>query len=81
MIVSTGALARVAGKYHDFAYRIVHLDAGVATAQLQALATGYGLATRVAPRVDDGLLREELRLDPADEPVTAVLGLYGREPR
>jgi len=81
VIVSTGALARVAGKYHDFAYRIVHLDAGVATAQLQALATGYGLATRVAPRVDDGLLREELRLDPADEPVTAVLGLYGREPR
>lgn len=79
LLVMTGALDRVARKYFDFAYRIVHLDAGVATAQLQAVATGYGLTTRVALRWDDELLHEELRLNPDEEPVTAVVGLYGKE--
>jgi hypothetical protein len=78
LLVLTGALGRVATKYYDFACRIVYLDAGVATAQLQAVADAYRLGTRLAHRWDDRLLHEELRLDPATEPVTAVIGLYGR---
>lgn len=79
LIVLTGALGRVSRKYFDFGYRIVHLDAGVAIAQLQAVSAGYGLVTRVAHRWDDRLVHEQLRLDAFDEPVTAVVSLYGED--
>ncbi|MEU7905433.1 SagB/ThcOx family dehydrogenase [Actinoplanes sp. NPDC049118] len=75
LLVLTGALGLVAAKYHDFAYRLVCLDAGVALAQLSAVADGYGLAARLADRWDDTALGAALRLEGNAEPVTAVVAL------
>ena len=78
LIVLTGALGVAAAKYYDFAYRILCLDAGVALAQLAALADEYGLAARFADRWDDTALSAALRLDANAEPVTAVVALNRR---
>lgn len=78
LLVLTGALGVVSAKYQDFAYRILCLDAGVALAQLSALADEYGLATRFAGRWDDTALSRALRIDATDEPVTAVVALNPR---
>ncbi|GIF05516.1 hypothetical protein [Actinoplanes siamensis] len=75
LLVFTGALGVVAAKYHDFAYRILCLDAGVALAQLSALAAEYRLAARFADRWDDAAIAAALRIDPTAEPVTAVVAL------
>jgi len=79
VIVLTGAHARVSSKYADFAYRVLFLDAGAASAQLEAVAAGLRLRAVVANRWSDEVLLNELDLDPELEPITAVLGLYGVE--
>ncbi|GIF12923.1 SagB family peptide dehydrogenase [Actinoplanes teichomyceticus] len=78
LIALTGALGVVSAKYQDFAYRVLCLDAGVALAQLSALADECGLATRFAGRWDDTALSRALRIEAADEPVTAVIALDPR---
>ncbi|MEU4216693.1 nitroreductase family protein [Actinoplanes sp. NPDC026623] len=78
LIVLTGALGLVAAKYHDFAYRILCLDAGVALAQMAAVAGEYGLTARFADRWDDLALNAALRLQDSAEPVTAVAALNRR---
>ncbi|MGW8975636.1 nitroreductase family protein [Streptomyces platensis] len=75
VIVLTGALARVASKYSAFAWRVVHLDAGVAIAQMCHIARSMGLAARPLDRWDDLCLAELLDLDLDAEPVTGVLAL------
>ncbi|HEY0531944.1 MAG TPA: nitroreductase family protein [Actinoplanes sp.] len=75
LVVLTGALDVVAAKYHDFAYRILGLDAGVALAQLAAVADETGLAARFADRWDDTAISAALHLDADSEPVTAVVAL------
>lgn len=75
LIVLTGALARVSRKYSSFAYRIIHLDAGTALAQMSAVADALGLALTVASRWDDEVLLTELALDAEVEPVTGVIVL------
>ena len=77
-LVLTGALSKVAKKYGDFGYRIVCLDAGVAVAQAVAVARGVGLDARIADHWDDEEIVRQLDLQRYAEPVTAVLGLYGR---
>ncbi len=77
LLVLTGALTVVGAKYHDFAYRVVNLDAGVALAQLSAVAGTHGITTRFADRWDDEAIHDALRLDPNAEPVTAVVALGG----
>ncbi|BCY08345.1 hypothetical protein L3i22_034330 [Actinoplanes sp. L3-i22] len=77
LLVLTGTLDVVAAKYHDFAYRILCLDAGVALAQLAAVAATHGMTSRFADRWDDTAIYDALRLDPAAEPVTAVVALKG----
>ncbi|GIH75825.1 TOMM precursor leader peptide-binding protein [Planobispora longispora] len=74
-IVVTGALNRVASKYSTFAWRVVHLDAGVALAQLRLVAAERGIATRVVPRWDDAALAALLSIDLDTEPITAVLAV------
>jgi SagB-type dehydrogenase family enzyme len=78
LIVLTAALGVVAAKYFDFAYRLICLDAGVALAQLVALADEHGLTARFADRWDDETLTEALRVDAIAEPVTAVIALDRR---
>lgn len=75
IVVLTGALERVAGKYGTFGYRIVNLDAGCAVAQLALAATARGLEVRVASRWNDDALGEALRITLDSEPVTAVVAL------
>jgi SagB-type dehydrogenase family enzyme len=74
-VVLTAALHRVARKYHAYAYRLVHLDAGCALAQLRLVCLSLGLRTELSPRWDDERLGRCLRMDPAAEPVTAVAAL------
>ncbi|MFI1470978.1 nitroreductase family protein [Streptomyces wuyuanensis] len=74
-LVLTGSLARVASKYSTFAWRIVHLDAGVAVAQLRHAARSFGLHARPLDRWDDLALATVLDLDLDAEPVTGVLEL------
>ncbi|MFC4057773.1 TOMM precursor leader peptide-binding protein [Planomonospora corallina] len=78
VIVVTGALNRVASKYSTFAWRVVHLDGGVALAQLRLVAAERGIATRVVPRWDDAALAALLSVDPDTEPITAVLAVNPR---
>jgi SagB-type dehydrogenase family enzyme len=78
LVVLTGALGVLAEKYHDFAYRLMCLDAGVALAQLAALADEHGLTAEFADRWDDTALSEALRVDADGEPVTAVIALDRR---
>ncbi|WP_067697111.1 hypothetical protein [Actinoplanes awajinensis] len=74
LLVLTGALGVVAAKYHEFAYRILCLDAGAALAQLTALTDEHGATARIADRWDDTAIAAALRLDDS-EPVTAVVAL------
>ncbi|MEU2158859.1 hypothetical protein ABZ532_28265 [Streptomyces sp. NPDC019396] len=74
-LVLTGSLARVASKYSTFAWRIVHLDAGVAVAQLAHVSRSFGLRARPLDRWDDTTLATAFDLDLDAEPVTGVLEL------
>jgi SagB-type dehydrogenase family enzyme len=75
-LVLTGSLARVASKYSTFAWRIVHLDAGVAIAQLRHVAHSFSLRARPLDRWDDLTLATAFDLDLDAEPVTGVLELH-----
>ncbi|MGV9596707.1 TOMM precursor leader peptide-binding protein [Streptosporangium sandarakinum] len=81
VVVVTGALARVASKYSTFAWRVLHLDAGVTLTQLRLAATDRDVATRVVTAWDDAALTALLSADPDEEPVTAVLAINPLEPR
>ncbi|PPG95415.1 hypothetical protein C5C22_05950 [Rathayibacter rathayi] len=76
VLVLTGALGRVASKYAAFAWRIVHLDAGVAVTHIRLLAAAHGLRAVAAPAWDDDAIAGLLGLDITVEPVTAVLSLF-----
>lgn len=55
VIVFVADVARIAHKYSRFSYRLAHLDAGVAAAQLMVVARELGLAVTVAPTWSPGL--------------------------
>ncbi|WP_215059620.1 nitroreductase family protein [Streptomyces sp. ISL-86] len=75
VIVLTGSLSRVASKYSTFAWRIVHLDAGVAIAQVVHTARSLGISARPLDRWDDRKLAAAFDLDLDAEPITGVLEL------
>lgn len=77
LIVLTGAYGRVASKYLAFAYRVIHLDAGVAVAQMQAVAKGLGLSFVTLPHWNEKKLFGHLEIDKEREPITAVCALSG----
>lgn len=72
--IFTAAYSRVSFKYGAFAYRTIHLDAGVAVAQLANVASICGVRCRVATRWDGLELARELGLG-EKEPITTVVGL------
>ncbi|WP_146082590.1 MULTISPECIES: hypothetical protein [unclassified Rathayibacter] len=76
VLVLTGALGRVASKYAAFAWRIVHLDAGVAVTHARLLAAQHGLRADAAPAWDDAAIGRLLGIDLDAEPVTAVVSLH-----
>ncbi len=79
LLVLTGAFARVASKYNAFAYRIIHLDAGVAVAQMKAAAAGLGLRLNVLHEWNEPELAALMGIDKLNEPVTVVCTLSSGE--
>jgi bacteriocin biosynthesis cyclodehydratase domain-containing protein len=77
VIILTGALHRVAHKYGPFAYRIVHLDAGVALAQMHAVASALGLAHCTLTRIAEQAIARHLDLEDVNEVVTGACALRG----
>lgn len=77
LIVLTGALHRVATKYHAFAYKVIHLDAGVAMTQMQAVASGLGLSVTVYHTWEEEALYQQLQVNEIGEPITAIFALRG----
>ncbi|MFB9903676.1 hypothetical protein [Allokutzneria oryzae] len=73
VLVATGALNRVAGKYGPFAARVIHMDAGVALHQFGESCRLLGLAARRVGKVRFGDAARLLHVDPAKEPVTEIV--------
>lgn len=71
-LVLTAAHLRVRHKYGDFAYRVVHLDAGAALAHAALAAERLGFELRLLETWDDAALAGQLGLAVGDEPITAV---------
>jgi SagB-type dehydrogenase family enzyme len=78
LVIFTGAFHRIARKYGAFAYRLMHLDAGVAAVQMRLATAALGLHSRVAAIWPDDLLDEQLQLQRIHEQVTAVVSLAAR---
>jgi hypothetical protein len=78
VIVLVAHVARIARKYTSFGYRLAHLDAGVAAAQLIAVAQELDLAVAFAPTWSADLA-ELLELLPDQEHITAVAVLTPQE--
>lgn len=72
IIVTTGALERVQAKYSAFAFRVIHLDAGVALAQMQLAAAACGIAFRPLSEWREAKLVDLLQIEPMQEPITGV---------
>ncbi|MER5639331.1 hypothetical protein ABT095_20530 [Kitasatospora sp. NPDC002227] len=77
VLVLTGALVRVARKYRTFAYRVIHLDTGVALSHLLLLSRRLGLRLANDPDWDEAVLTPPIGVDSEYEPVTAVVRLAG----
>lgn len=76
LFILTAALHHVGRKYGEFAYRLVHLDAGCALAQLRVVSAGYGVEVLTPTRWQDDRLAALLGLDQDQEPITGVAALY-----
>jgi bacteriocin biosynthesis cyclodehydratase domain-containing protein len=79
VLVFAADVARIGRKYGSFGYRLAHLDAGVAAAQLSIVASHLGLRVAFAPAWDSGL-SAVLELKPDDEIPTAVALVTEEEP-
>jgi len=77
-IVFVADVARIARKYGSFGYRLCHLDAGVAAAQLIAVAQELGLTVTFASSWSASLA-DFLELLPDQEYVTTLAVLSPRE--
>ncbi len=71
-VVLTAALGRLRAKYGPLGYRLAHLDAGVALAQMDAVAREAGITWITSACWPDQAILDELKLDVRAEPVTAV---------
>lgn len=77
-IVFVADVARIARKYGSFGYRLCHLDAGVAAAQLIAVAQELGLTVMFAPSWSASLA-DFLELLPDQEYITTLAVLSPQE--
>ncbi len=74
----TGSYSRLRAKYGAFAYRLIHLDAGVAFRQASLVAQSLGLWVSLLPDSEEGHLARALNLSGTDDFLTAVLRLSTR---
>jgi SagB-type dehydrogenase family enzyme len=77
-LIFSGSYDRVYKKYKEFAYKIIHLDAGVAYAQSQVVAQLLGLELQLCESWNNDEIEHLLRLDHLNEPVTLVATLHRR---
>jgi bacteriocin biosynthesis cyclodehydratase domain-containing protein len=75
-VIFTGSYDRVSKKYKEFAYKIIHLDAGVAFAQLQIAAEALNLGVRLCQSWQQDDLEALLKIDWSKQPVTLAATLY-----
>ncbi|EME52546.1 nitroreductase family protein [Amycolatopsis decaplanina] len=73
VVVSAGALSRVAAKYGPFAARVIHMDAGVSLHQLGETCRLVGLSAQRIGKVRFEDVARLLGLDPAKDPVTEIV--------
>lgn len=78
LIAITGNLENTAGKYNGFAYKIIHLDGGVALSQMQAISKGLDLELKIFFQWNEQSLIDFLGIDVFREPVIALAGIYGK---
>jgi SagB-type dehydrogenase family enzyme len=76
LVVLAGAYGRVAEKYHEFAYRLLNLDAGVALSQLRMVAATLNLFSHTPTRWAEDLIADQLGLDKIAEHCTAAIPLW-----
>ncbi|MFF5211318.1 hypothetical protein [Streptosporangium sp. NPDC000396] len=75
VLVLVGDCFKLMEKYQGFGYRIINLDAGVATWHLAFQAAHLGWTITAFAEWDDGRLVDLLDLDIQQTPITAVLAL------
>jgi SagB-type dehydrogenase family enzyme len=76
-IIQVGLYGKVASKYHQFAYKIIHLDAGVAFTQGRYTAYHTGLKLDVASQWSNQEISGILHLDSLYEQPTIVSVMGG----
>jgi SagB-type dehydrogenase family enzyme len=77
LVVFTGAHHRLAKKYGPFAYKLLHLDAGVAFSQISAVLTCLGVSSELELDFDEDLMERTLDLHSWNEQAVAVMRLQG----
>jgi SagB-type dehydrogenase family enzyme len=80
MIVLTGAHHRLAKKYGPFAYKLLHLDAGVAFSQISAVLTCLGIPSQLEFDFDETLMERILDLHFWNEHAVALVTLQANVP-
>ena len=80
LIFVTCSFGRTRAKYHDFAYRLAHQDAGVLLGQTMTVAQRLGGHGKVCFLFDDEMLTRLLGIDEVHEGLVGLVGLlpYGR---
>lgn len=76
-LVLTGEITRVAKKYGMFGYRVVSLDAGVATLHAALIAEAYGVDYVNRETWDEQSVLEQYSMIFRDQAITGVLSLRG----
>ncbi|HLJ88661.1 MAG TPA: SagB family peptide dehydrogenase [Candidatus Angelobacter sp.] len=78
LFVFTAAHHRVRKKYGSFAYRLIHLDAGVAMSQLRLVASFLRIYCSEAEFASADRIRTLLYLDPDEEQITGAIAICKR---
>ncbi|WP_371069514.1 SagB family peptide dehydrogenase [Sediminibacillus sp. JSM 1682029] len=73
MIIMTGAYDRVVFKYGAFGYKVIHLDAGAALAQMQGTSLASGITLQNITQYNEQSITDLLNIDYHKEPITGVL--------
>jgi SagB-type dehydrogenase family enzyme len=79
LLILAGAYKRVAQKYRSFAYKLLHLDAGVAGSQLLLIASSLGISVESISGWQPAAIEDALSLRSLQEVPTIVFRLASTE--
>lgn len=80
VVFISGAFERISVKYGAFAFRLIHLDAGVALARLTIIARALGLEADDLAFWRDDVLEEHLLLRSFNEPIVGGIAFNIKSP-